>query len=142
MITDQQIVYLAENAFRWNSWTLPLTAIQLIGFVNGLVGDDDTDVLVFVDDKAQLYCIAVCSDHHELDNLLKERFQLNLPEQITDADMVLFPPHLQGRPLYDQGLLQKIKRKLGFHKNLEGNLSPEILAYLLSLNTKDQAYGT
>lgn len=134
-ISHSFIEYLIPEVTPYSNkpWRLSLSEIKIIGFVNCLVFDDDSDFLVFVDKNANRY-VMNCSSSIEgwgsFESRLQEVFGVKIPANIYNRDMVLYPASYFGQPLYKSSLTRRILRDLSRAYAVEGELSDDVLSAL------------
>jgi hypothetical protein len=141
-IKDDLIIYDGERpAFgRDLSWKINIRNIVIVGVCNTMVGDDDSDVLIFIDKEAKLYFIILwqeISGYNEFIETVNERFNINAADSalsIHDEEICIWPSHLKGKRLFKRISVNSIFKKIvyGAHE-ASGEITEEILEYLKTL---------
>lgn len=119
-----------------NSWTLAFEDIRVIGLINRMDGDDDSDFILFLDHRLHKYFLCLTRPAEglgEMNALLKERFNVDTTVLIQDRAIIVYPPELANRPLYKKSLKKAIKTTLGMTHVADGELADAVVYHINTL---------
>lgn len=112
------------------SWNLPIENIRVIGVVNRMDGDDDSDFLVFADGQANRFIVKYSQPIEGWDTFesaLLNLFSINLPSALYDSDVVLHPKNISGRRLYRFSPGSSLKNIFAITHVADGAFSEEVI---------------
>lgn len=140
-IRDGVVTYSATGSTpSLKSFSLDLNEVEVVGGVNAMIWDDDSDLLVLVSQgKQHVINMSIPIDgYDDFARELQSRFNVSfrsalLEDYIRDKALVLFPLELRGKPLYRFNLLNWFTRFFGISMPGVGVLSKEVIEYLKSL---------
>ena len=115
------------------TWTLLLNDILVIGVVNRMDFDEDSDFIVFIDKKLNKYFINTTLEISNWDIVKKELesfYKIEFLTQINDNEKVLYPIELSCEHLYEWTLVDRIKKIGAFTHIADGKLSHKIRDYI------------
>ena len=118
-----------ETANRDKSWTLNFADITVIGMINKMDGDDDSDFILFLDKTLNKYFLSLTKGIAGGDIALGEiskHFKIELNTIVVDNATVLYPKEIAQRPLYKKSLLTSTKTFLAMAHVADGELSDEV----------------
>ena len=118
-----------ETVNRDKSWTLDFEAITVIGMINKMDGDDDSDFILFLDKTLNKYFLSLTKGITGSDITLSEiskHFKIDLNTKVVDNAVVLYPKEIAQRPLYKKSLLTSTKTFLAMTHVADGDLSDEV----------------
>jgi len=116
------------------SWKLDIDAICVIGFINRMNGDDDSDFLVFIDKKLKKYFLNLSKplDGWRLvEQYLTKYFSIRFNHQVYDSELVLFPQEFNSEKLYQTSFSKSFKTLFSITHVADGELSEKIKNYIL-----------
>jgi hypothetical protein len=119
-IINDLIICEVENPVfgRDVSWKLNIKDVVIVGVCNTIVGDDDSDILIFIDKHAKLYFIILWQEitgYSEFVKTINERFNININDSmlsITDREICLYPITLEEKHLFKRISLNSIFKKI------------------------------
>lgn len=139
-ITDKIIQYESdfETSDQDASWTLDVSEICVIGFINRMNGDDDSDFVVFIDRTLKKYFINIARPIEAWSlavEKIEKKFNINFKHQIYDSAIVLYPKALSFRQLYRKSFIKSLKTTLAVNHVAEGDLDNEIVNYIQKITS-------
>jgi hypothetical protein len=133
-IADRKIAYSANRVpYREKSWTMFLDDIRVVGFVNGMDIDSDSDFIALIDKNMKNVFINVTWEIDGWEAVKKELegfFKIELHADIHDTSIVLYPKELAGEKLYDESMKSSIKNILLLRSVADGELSVRVIAQI------------
>ena len=118
------------------SWTLDISCIKVIGFINRMDGDDDSDFIVLVDKNLKKYFITITKRIKGFEILTKHltkifKIEINKSDTgIIDDEKIVFPKCLSRVSLYKKSLRKKIRLLVSVDHVADGELSQEVINHL------------
>lgn len=102
---------------RDNSFTILLKSIKVIGIENKMIGDDDTDILYFIDNHSAVYTITLeyLNNHDDFIYLINKRFLIDIKSEaskLVDFNKVIFPAEIHSELLFQPNNFFDTKKKL------------------------------
>lgn len=134
-ITDNKIHYKSDfqTSDQDVSWVLDLDEICVIGFINRMNGDDDSDFVVFIDQTLNKYFINIARPVDEwslASEQIEQKFDVSFKHQIYDSEIVLYPKVLSFSQLYRKSFIKSLKTVLAVTHVADGELDEEVKNYI------------
>lgn len=138
-IKNKTIYFDMSSEFpnRDKSWELYLNDISVIGKINKMDGDEDSDFLLLIDKKLEKYFLSL---NFRIDGLeialaeLARHFQIDFNKIVIDNAVVLYPKEIENKGLYKNSFVNTLKTVLVATHVADGNITDAVKNYVESKN--------
>lgn len=121
------------------SWTLDSNQVLLVGGINRMDGDDDSDLLLFIDNAQQKYFLNLTFEIEGIEEFrafFEQNFEVEMfvwSNGFHDSEKVLYPKSMSEKKLYSKSWKKKLRNIFAIdHAAADGELADEVIEYIES----------